>query len=99
MMAACESKSGESSRTHKPLTSCDDSVALAHNQVRVVQASVVGSIIVNLLPILGTALLAGSVSPQEQSQDTGETQMLGYLVFVSVFLFMMPVSDAHNQTI
>ncbi len=63
-----------------------------NNQIRVVQASILGSILVNSLLILGTALLATSVSSAEPVYNTAETQLLGCLLFVSVFVFMMPVS-------
>ncbi len=57
-----------------------------------VQASILGSIIVNALLILGTALLATSLSDQEPIYNTAETQLLGFLLFLSVFVFIMPVS-------
>ncbi|KAF5498406.1 Vacuolar calcium ion transporter [Colletotrichum fructicola] len=52
-------------------------VALKHNQIHVVQASILGSMLVNLLPIL-------------------ETQLLSCLLFVSVFVFLIPTAFYHT---
>ena len=57
-----------------------------------VEASILGSIIVNVLLILGTALLATGLSNTEPIYNTAETQLLGFLLFISVFVFIMPVS-------
>lgn len=67
------------------------SVALLNNQIRLVQASILGSILVNLLLILGSALLASSAVDREPSYNTSEAQLLACLLFVSVFVFLMPV--------
>lgn len=67
------------------------SVALINNQIRIVLASILGSILVNLLLILGSALLASSMSDNEPIYNTAETQLLSCLLFVSVFVFLMPV--------
>jgi Ca2+:H+ antiporter len=67
------------------------SVALINNQIRIVLASILGSILVNLLLILGSALLASSMSDSEPTYNTAETQLLSSLLFVSVFVFLMPV--------
>lgn len=68
------------------------SVALVNNHIRIVQASILGSILVNLLLILGSALLACSMADLEAVYSTQGTQLLGCLLFVSVFAFLMPVS-------
>ena len=68
-------------------------VALANNHVRIVQASILGSVLVNLLLILGSALLVGGAVNSEPTYNTAETQLLACLLFVSVFTFLMPVSD------
>lgn len=68
-----------------------NSVTLANDQVRIVQASILGSILVNLLPILGSALIATHTTGGDESLDSTETQMLACLLFVSVFIFMIPV--------
>lgn len=67
-------------------------MALANNHVRVVQASLLGSVLVNLLLILGSALLAASTYESAQLYNTAEAQLLACLLFVSVFTFIMPVS-------
>ncbi|KAK2594366.1 hypothetical protein QQS21_007926 [Conoideocrella luteorostrata] len=65
-------------------------VALADNQFRVVQASLLGSVLVNLMLILGSALLAASASKSLTLYNTTEAQLLACLLFVSVFTFIMP---------
>lgn len=78
------------------LHDCDTnptSVALKNDQIRVVQASILGSILVNLLLILGSALLTTKLPDQEFLHDAAGTQLLGSLLFVSVFTFLMPVSS------
>ncbi len=57
-----------------------------------VEASILGSIIVNVLLVLGTALLATSLSNNEPIYNRAETQLLGFLLFTSAFVFIMPVS-------
>ncbi|KAI3545258.1 vacuolar calcium ion transporter [Colletotrichum abscissum] len=71
-------------------------IALKHNQIQVVQASILGSMLVNLLPILGTALCVCGVSQQEPALDTSETQLLGCLLFVSVFVLLIPAAFSHT---
>lgn len=80
---------------------CTDvrSIALKHNQIQVVQASILGSMLVNLLPILGTALCVCGVAGQEPILDTPETQLLSCLLFVSVFVLLIPVSKRHLPSI
>ncbi|PNY27650.1 Ca2+ transporter [Tolypocladium capitatum] len=67
-------------------------VALANNHVRIVQASILGSIIVNLLLFLGSALLAGSVVNGEPTFNGAEARLLACLLFVSVFTLLMPTA-------
>lgn len=56
------------------------------------QASILGSILVNLLLILGSALLANNLIPNNVPIcNSNETQLLACLLFVSVFVFLMPV--------
>ncbi|KAK5988164.1 Vacuolar calcium ion transporter [Cladobotryum mycophilum] len=66
--------------------------ALKNNQIRVVQASILGSILVNLLLILGSALLVCGLPDQEFAHYAAGTQLLGSLLFVSVFTFLMPTA-------
>jgi Ca2+:H+ antiporter len=68
------------------------SAALVNNQLRVVQASLVGSILVNLLLILGTAIITGSFWYREQRHDIDDAQVLACLLCLSVFSLMIPVS-------
>lgn len=65
---------------------------MANNQISIVQASILGSILVNLLLILGSALLAGSSVNINPVYNTVEAQLLACLLFVSVFVLLMPVS-------
>ncbi|KAK7217648.1 hypothetical protein V2G26_005651 [Clonostachys chloroleuca] len=67
-------------------------VALANGHVRIVQASILGSVLVNLLLILGSALLACGVADVEASYSTSGTEVLGCLLFVSVFAFLIPTA-------
>ncbi|KAJ4150701.1 hypothetical protein LMH87_011438 [Akanthomyces muscarius] len=67
-------------------------VTLINGHVRIVQASILGSILVNLLPILGSALVAAHATAGDDSLASTETQMLACLLFVSVFIFMIPTA-------
>ncbi|KAL6404307.1 hypothetical protein AUP68_13694 [Ilyonectria robusta] len=68
------------------------SIALVNNHIRIVQASILGSILVNLLLILGSALLASNLANYESILDEAESHLLAGLLFVSVFVILMPVS-------
>ncbi|EXJ66802.1 Ca2+:H+ antiporter [Cladophialophora psammophila CBS 110553] len=70
--------------------------ALYHNQYEVVQASLLGSILVNLLLILGIAILAGSFCHQEQSHSKEDAQALACLLSVSVFSLLIPSALVHS---
>ncbi|GJD05327.1 vacuolar calcium ion transporter [Colletotrichum higginsianum] len=67
-------------------------VALKHKQVHVVQASILGSMLVNLLPILGTALCVNGLRQEDPVLNVAETQLLSCLLLVSVFVLLVPVS-------
>ncbi|KAF6827772.1 sodium calcium [Colletotrichum plurivorum] len=67
-------------------------IALKHNQIHVVQASILGSMLVNLLPILGTALCVSGYSHNDPVVNATETQLLSCLLFFSVFVFLMPAA-------
>lgn len=56
-----------------------------------VEASILGSVLVNLLLILGSALLVGSTVNSEPAYNTARAQLLACLLFVSMFTFLMPV--------
>jgi Ca2+:H+ antiporter len=57
-----------------------------------VQAALLGSILVNLLLILGTAVLVGSIKYQELEHNTASAQTLACLLALSVFSMLIPVS-------
>jgi Ca2+:H+ antiporter len=76
-----------------------NSVALKNGHIRIVCASILGSVLVNLLLILGTALLAVSMGSQENSYSPAATPLLGSLLFVSVLAFLMPVSRTQSFTL
>ncbi|UNI22457.1 hypothetical protein JDV02_008346 [Purpureocillium takamizusanense] len=67
-------------------------VALRNNQVEIVRASILGSILVNMLLILGSALVAGSILNCDPTYNTAEAQLLACLLFVSVFVFLVPTA-------
>lgn len=67
-------------------------MTLANNQIRIVQASLLGSILVNLLLILGTAIIAGSFRYQVQVYNIANAQALACLLCLSVFSLLIPVS-------
>ncbi|OHW95137.1 vacuolar calcium Ion transporter [Colletotrichum incanum] len=72
-------------------------VALKHKQVHVVQASILGSMLVNLLPILGAALCVNGLRHEDPVLNVVETQFLSCLLFVSVFVLLIPA--AFNSTL
>ncbi|KAK6364864.1 hypothetical protein LTS17_011768 [Exophiala oligosperma] len=70
--------------------------ALYHDKFEVVQASILGSILVNLLLILGISILAGSFYNHEQRHDQDEAQGLACLLSVSVFSLLVPNAFYHS---
>jgi calcium/proton exchanger cax len=70
-----------------------DRVALVNNHIRIVQASILGSVLVNLLLILGSALFASSMSNIDPHSSMEESELLAALLFVSVFVILIPVSS------
>lgn len=69
------------------------SITLVHDHIHVVQDALVGSILVNLLLILGTAILAGVFQPKEQTFDLDNAQALACLLCLSVFTILLPVRN------
>lgn len=61
------------------------------------EASILGSILVNVLLIVGSALLASSMVDLTVTHTIAATQLLGCLLFVSVFAFIMPVRTLQNN--
>ncbi|KAH7198884.1 Sodium/calcium exchanger protein-domain-containing protein [Fusarium flagelliforme] len=72
------------------------SIALKENKIYVVQASILGSILVNLLLVLGTALVASSVAGVDMMYNTAEAQLLACLLFVSIFVVLIPTAFAQS---
>jgi calcium/proton exchanger cax len=75
-----------------PYSTDSPSVALYHNRLEVVQASLLGSILVNLLPVLGIAILAGSLRHHDLSQNREAAQRFASLLSFSVVSLLVPVS-------
>ena len=69
----------------------DQSIALVKNEIRVVQASLAGSILANLLLILGMAFFVGGLEYREQFYDSTATQMSACLLALSVLSLLIPV--------
>ena len=65
-------------------------VALIQNQIRIVQASLIGSILANLLLILGMAMVTGGLRFQEQFYDNVVTQMSSSLMALSCLSLLIP---------
>ena len=67
-------------------------IALVKNEIRIVQASLLGSILANLLLILGMAFLLGGLRFREQIYNNTVTQMSACLLSLSVMSLLLPVS-------
>lgn len=67
-------------------------IALAANEVRVVQAAALGSILSNLLLILGMCFVAGGLRFREQLYNATVSQMSACLLCLSVISLLLPVS-------
>jgi calcium/proton exchanger cax len=68
-------------------------IALVKNEIRIVQASLIGSLLANLLLILGMAFLIGGLEYQEQIYDSTVTQMSACLLALAVLSLLIPVSS------
>ena len=66
-------------------------IALVQNQIRIVQASLIGSVLANLLLILGMSMTLGGLKYQEQIYDSAITQMSSSLLALSVLSLLIPV--------
>lgn len=66
-------------------------VGLIHGEVKVVQSALVGSILVNLLLILGSAVICGEFRLQEMVYDMNNAQGLACLLSLAVFSILIPV--------
>ncbi|ODM19687.1 hypothetical protein SI65_04673 [Aspergillus cristatus] len=67
-------------------------IALVKNEIRIVQASLLGSILANLLLILGMAFLLGGLRFQEQIYNSTVTQMSACLLSLSVMSLLLPTA-------
>lgn len=67
-------------------------IALVKNEVRIVQASLIGSILSNLLLILGMAFTLGGLRYQEQIYNSTITQMSACLLSLSVISLVLPTA-------
>lgn len=66
-------------------------IALVKNEIQIVQASLLGSILANLLLILGMAFLFGGLRYREQVYNSTVTQMSACLLSLSVMSLLLPV--------
>ncbi|PKY05697.1 calcium/proton exchanger [Aspergillus campestris IBT 28561] len=67
-------------------------IALVKNEIRIVQASLLGSILANLLLILGMAFLLGGLRFREQIYNSTVTQMSACLLSLSVMSLLLPTA-------
>ncbi|KAK4173874.1 putative calcium transporter [Triangularia setosa] len=65
-------------------------IALLKNQIRIVQASLVGSILANVLLILGMCFLLGGLRFREQIYNSTVTQTSASLLALSVMSLLIP---------
>jgi Ca2+:H+ antiporter len=61
------------------------------DNIKVVQASLLGSALVNLLLVLGSAMIAGSILSPTQNYNTDLTQSFVGLLLLTVSCLMIPV--------
>lgn len=67
-------------------------IALQKNEIRIVQASLLGSILANLLLILGMCFLVGGLRFREQIYNSTVTQMSACLLSLSVMSLLLPTA-------
>lgn len=60
--------------------------------MRIVQASLLGSLLVNLLLVLGLSLVVAGLAYKEQSYDDTSAQLFIGQLNLTVFSFILPVS-------
>ncbi|EXM30437.1 hypothetical protein V3481_000578 [Fusarium oxysporum f. sp. vasinfectum] len=66
--------------------------ALTKDEIRIVQASLLGSILANLLLILGMSMLLGGLRFREQVYNSTVTQMSACLLSLSVISLVLPTA-------
>ncbi|CRL25015.1 Sodium/calcium exchanger membrane region [Penicillium camemberti] len=64
--------------------------ALMKNNIKVVQSSLLGSILVNLLLVLGSAIIAGCISTSDVTYNTDLTQSFVGLLNLTISCLMIP---------
>lgn len=67
-------------------------IALVKNEIRIVQASLIGSILSNLLLILGMCFVLGGLRFREQIYNSTVTQMSACLLSLSVISLLLPTA-------
>ncbi|EXJ89388.1 hypothetical protein A1O3_02455 [Capronia epimyces CBS 606.96] len=67
-------------------------IALVKNEIRIVQASLIGSLLANLLLILGMAFVIGGLEYREQIYDSTVTQMSACLLALAVLSLLIPTA-------
>ncbi|KAI6783331.1 calcium/sodium antiporter [Emericellopsis cladophorae] len=67
-------------------------IALTKNEIRIVQASLLGSLLANLLLILGLAFFLGGMRYREQLYNNTVTQMSACLLSLSVVSLVLPTA-------
>ncbi|EON98541.1 putative ca2+ h+-exchanging protein [Phaeoacremonium minimum UCRPA7] len=67
-------------------------IALVKDEIRIVQASLLGSILANLLLILGMSFLLGGLRFREQIYNSTVTQMSACLLSLSVISLVLPTA-------
>lgn len=72
---------------------------LREGHLRLVLSSLLGSIFVNLLFILGLAIMAGGFKHKDQKYNKKMTQMLIYFMNMGVLSVLIPVSSNPNTTL
>lgn len=72
-------------------------IALADDQIKVVQTSLVGSILSNLLLVLGMCFFAGGINRSEQYFNTTVAQTAASLLALAVGSLIIPTVFAHTD--
>ncbi|EWC46419.1 hypothetical protein DRE_04362 [Drechslerella stenobrocha 248] len=67
-------------------------IALTKDEISVVQASIIGSVLSNLLLILGMSFLIGGLRFREQVYNSTVTQMSACLLSISVLSLLLPTA-------
>ncbi|MCJ1391876.1 hypothetical protein MMC18_004743 [Xylographa bjoerkii] len=77
---------------NKAKLTCYSIIALVKNEIRIVQASLLGSILANLMLILGMCFLFGGLRFREQIYNSTVTQMSACLLSLSVMSLLLPTA-------